>query len=240
MPLIDNETRTIIIQKTWCHGQLLAPLYGLLCWIWFFRQEQQQQQTNNDNIYYSTVSANIILIYSGIILPLWCYVSYRNVFIKFSSRVLLIGGILVEIAYISVFVLSIQEIHRISSFSTINNTTTNNYNLSKSYFMLMTIASGLFAIETFVFILVATTLHKHINNNRSQQQDSTDDDDYDNDYHHTDHRQYYDKTLQSSNQQQQQSSNSGFSINIHQINGSYNNNNPNITTTTGTSTGSLV
>jgi hypothetical protein len=132
--MLDDSTRRIIIQKTWCHGQLLAPIFGLLCWYWYF----------------TVARPSVLLIYAGIVLPSWCYVSYRNVFIQFATQQLVIGGVLVEIAYIAIFFLAVPNVHK-------------NGGSSSSFYLLICIASILFAIETLAFLLVSFTLQKRNN-----------------------------------------------------------------------------
>lgn len=135
MSMLDEDTRRLVIQKTWCHGQVLAPVYGILCLIWFSSE------------------GNPWLLYAGILLPVWCYVSYRSVFVDFSPRQLVIGGILVEIAYVAVFSLTIPNVKR-------GNSSYGQQGGGAAFYMLLCIASALFAVETFAFLVVALTLHR--------------------------------------------------------------------------------
>jgi hypothetical protein len=111
---MDEETRQMVLKKTWCHGQVLAPALGLVCLVWFAHRP------------------SFGLLYAGIVLPAWCYVSYRNV--------------AVEIAYLAILVLSIPGAKDKSD-------------PSRNWYTLLSVASGLLAFETLAFLAVALTLH---------------------------------------------------------------------------------
>jgi hypothetical protein len=120
MPLVDEETRKIILKKTWCHGQLILPAFSFLYLYLFIFQ--------NHKVYF---------LYAAIVLPCWSYASYRAVFIRYSIRVLLIGGLLVELAHAGILIVALQS-------------------PSTSLGLLLIIASVLFLIETAAFLGVAT------------------------------------------------------------------------------------
>lgn len=94
MPLIDDETKQIIIQKTWCHGQAVCPIYGLIILWWYFESE----------------SRPTFLVLAGLFLPYWCYLSYRSIFVQFDYRTILLGGILAEVSHAIVFCVALQEL----------------------------------------------------------------------------------------------------------------------------------
>ena len=125
---MDEETRQMVLKKTWCHGQVLAPALGLVCLVWFAYQP------------------SFGLLYAGIVLPSWCYVSYRNVFGSIQPWQLVAGGIAVEIAYLAILVLSIPRAK-------------DKADSSRNWFTLLSVASGLLAFETLAFLAVALTLH---------------------------------------------------------------------------------
>jgi hypothetical protein len=125
---MDEETRQMILKKTWCHGQVLAPALGLVCLVWFAHRP------------------SFGLLYAGIVLPAWCYVSYRNVFGSIHPWQLVAGGVAVEIAYLAILVLSIPGAKDKSD-------------PSRNWYTLLSVASGLLAFETLAFLAVALTLH---------------------------------------------------------------------------------
>lgn len=137
--LIDDETQSVIIKKTWCHGQAVAPIYGVICLVWYF-----SSSTKDDNRHH-----HLSLLYAGILLPVWCYLSYRCVFHEFSFKTLMVGGILVETAHALVFMVARE-----------------NYNESVIH-MLMMIASGLFFIETLAFLFVVVILRDNLRQHAS-------------------------------------------------------------------------
>ena len=129
--LIDQETKQIIIQKTWCHGQAITPVYGTICFWWYV--------TNN----FKPTS----LLFAALFLPYWCFLSYRSIFVEFSYRTIIIGGVLVEIAHMLVFWTALQT------------------QLKQTFHLLMFIASILFFIETAAFLGVVTAFRPRTINN---------------------------------------------------------------------------
>lgn len=97
--MIDEETKQIIIKKTWCHGQLLAPVMGILCACWALSGRA------------SSVSSIAMLLYASIILPLWSVVSYRAISSQPSHATLTRWGLLVELAHLGIFVLASKNLH---------------------------------------------------------------------------------------------------------------------------------
>lgn len=120
-PLIDAETKQIVIQKTWCHGQAVCPVYGIVILWWFVDSGFKP----------------LALIFPGLFLPYWCYLSYRSIFIQFDYRTILIGGLLVELSHAIVFLVAMKH-------------------LDKTMHMIIFLASLLFFIETAVFLGVVT------------------------------------------------------------------------------------
>lgn len=118
----------MVLKKTWCHGQVLAPAMGLLCLVWFAYQP------------------SLGLLYAGIVLPSWCYVSYRNVFGSIQPWQLVAGGVMVELAYLAILVLAVPNARNTSD-------------PSRNWYTLLSVASGLLAFETLAFLAVALTLH---------------------------------------------------------------------------------
>jgi hypothetical protein len=56
---MDEETRRLVLHKTWCHGQLLLPILALW-YLWIFVH-----------------SGGLALLYAALVLPLWSYVSWK-------------------------------------------------------------------------------------------------------------------------------------------------------------------
>lgn len=121
MPLVDAETKKIIIQKTWCHGQAICPVYGLVILWWFVKNEFQPKS----------------LIFAGLFLPYWCYLSYRSIFVNFDYRTILVGGLLAEVSHAIVFSVALRH-------------------LEKTMQMILFVASILLFFETAAFLLVVT------------------------------------------------------------------------------------
>jgi hypothetical protein len=124
MMMMDESTKDLVLKKTWCHGQAIAPIYGLICLIWFAHNK------------------SIDLLYAGLLLPIWSYLSYRAVFTEYSFSTLMIGGLLVEVAHGLVFRESLRA------------------GLDQTSHLLMCIASGLFFVETFAFLVVVYAIRK--------------------------------------------------------------------------------
>jgi hypothetical protein len=94
--MIDQETKQILIQKTWCHGQAIAPVYGVACLWWYI--------TNN---FQPTV-----LLFPSLFLPYWCFLSYGSIFCEFSYKTILVGGLLAEISHIIVFLVALKSVEK--------------------------------------------------------------------------------------------------------------------------------
>ena len=121
MPLVDEDTKKILIKKTWCHGQAICPVYGIIVIWWYFNNELHP----------------LSLIFAGIFLPYWCYLSYKSVFVQFDYQMLLMGGFLAEVSHVIVFRQAMQH-------------------LDRPWYMVLFIASILFFIETAAFLGVVT------------------------------------------------------------------------------------
>jgi hypothetical protein len=89
---IDEETRQMVLKKTWCHGQLVAPIYSVVLLWWYFSQKQ-----------------SVVLWFPILYFPYWCYLSYKNVFSDFSYPKLLAGGVLAELSHIIVLAQTIRS-----------------------------------------------------------------------------------------------------------------------------------
>jgi len=140
-PLVDEETRRLLLQKTWCHGQLVLPVFAVWYLVLFFQG-----------------SGRVYLV-AAIILPTWSYYSWRSINHNHSNAdhhtnetqpnaptsssrriattfpAFLVGGILVELAHLSVLLTAVQDI-------------------SSSTNLFLVIASGLFLVETAAFMAV--------------------------------------------------------------------------------------
>lgn len=151
-PLIDEETKQMILKKTWCHGQSIAPLYGIVCIWWYFSLllTSQSSSTSSNSLLPTT---GLLLIGFGV-MPAWSYLSYEAVFASPSSsrpqsqtsqsqaasyRTLMAGGSLVELCHAYVFCLSLDDLK------------------DSTFHLLMCIASGLFFVETFAFLVVVAS-----------------------------------------------------------------------------------
>jgi hypothetical protein len=121
MPLVDAETKKIIIKKTWCHGQAICPVYGIVILWWYVENGFRPKS----------------LIFPGLFLPYWCYLSYRSIFVNFDYRTILIGGLLAELSHAIVFSVALQH-------------------LDKTMHMIIFIASILLFVETAAFLGIVT------------------------------------------------------------------------------------
>jgi hypothetical protein len=126
---MDEETRQMVLRKTWCHGQVVAPAFGVVCLIWFAHRPSPW------------------LLYAGIVLPAWSYVSYRNVFGTMTPSHLVAGGAAVELAYLAVLLESLPGAK-------------DRDDPSRNWYTLLCVGSGLLAFETLAFLVVALTLHR--------------------------------------------------------------------------------
>lgn len=121
--ILDDETKAIVIKKTWCHGQLIAPLYGFLCLYWAVSSGTQDPR----------------LWLAALVMPCWSYLSWRAISSAPSYNTLLYGGIVAELCHVGVFSVAVQH-------------------TKDTLGLLLTIASGLFFIETAAFLGVVTWL----------------------------------------------------------------------------------
>ena len=62
MAMIDEETRQIILRKTWCHGQAILPVYAVLFLAWWWHMEGPRP---------------FQLILASVVLPIWAWYSYK-------------------------------------------------------------------------------------------------------------------------------------------------------------------
>jgi hypothetical protein len=139
--MIDEETRQIIIKKTWCHGQLVAPIYSIVLLWWYFASD-------GDDVSKWTLWIPICYF------PFWCYLSYKNVFgtaVDLSISKIAWGGLMTEACHIIVLIQSLKNIQ-----NTMN--------------LLLCISSILFLIETAAFLLVVCTLRPRNDNSNSMEQ----------------------------------------------------------------------
>ncbi|KAG7358075.1 hypothetical protein IV203_014662 [Nitzschia inconspicua] len=89
---IDEDTRQMVLKKTWCHGQLVAPIYSVVLLWWYFSHRR-----------------SVLILWIPILyFPYWCYLSYKNVFADFSYPKLLAGGIMAELCHLLVLIQSIR------------------------------------------------------------------------------------------------------------------------------------
>jgi len=127
---MDDETKEIILKKTWCHGQLVLPLFSVL-YLWLFFSK---------NASTAILHHDVRFFYASVVLTVWSFLSYRSVFVNFSLSALLMGGLLAESAHLLVFG-SVWNAYY-------------HQKIQNSLIMLVLIASGLFFVETGAFLLV--------------------------------------------------------------------------------------
>ena len=141
MPLVDEDTRRLLLKKTWCHGQLVLPAFALW-YFWLFIQGK-----------------GLCFLYGCIVLPCWSYYSWETisadthhtnsgipskVFQKF-----IVGGFLVEIAHFGIFLTALQD------------------GISTTINLFLVITSGLLFIETAAFIGVVGMCRRRVGNSAS-------------------------------------------------------------------------
>ena len=144
---IDEDTRRLLLKKTWCHGQLVLPVWSIVVFFWYLRG------MSGDNDY--SVGRQHILWIPIVVFPCWFYVSYRSVFSDYSRQQLAIGGIAVQLSHAIVLVVS----------------TTGPKSLKDdTWNMIMCIVSVLFLIETSAFLCVVTTCRPPTSSMQQQQQ----------------------------------------------------------------------
>ena len=130
--MIDEETRLLILKKTWCHGQSILPIYAIVLLLWWWNLEEHSFQ----------------LVLAAIYLPVWAWYSYNSVLIIDESGTLPYSkvctfGVTAMLAHLLVFMVAVRE-------------------LSDTGHMLMMIASALLFVETFAFLLVVTAFRHEI------------------------------------------------------------------------------
>ncbi len=64
MSIIDEETRRMILRKTWCHGQSILPLYSVVLLAWWWHIEEGGGRP-------------LRLVFASIVLPIWAWYSYK-------------------------------------------------------------------------------------------------------------------------------------------------------------------
>jgi hypothetical protein len=140
MPLFDEETRELILKKTWCHGQLVLPLFAILYAVEFVRPTSLHQ-------------FNGWFLFAAVVFPFWSYISYNIIARpgRYPLRPLLGGGLLVELAHAGI----LHTVMPTSRKSTMD--------------LLLVIASGLFLIETAAFLCVAWKLRPAENHGTERQ-----------------------------------------------------------------------
>ena len=132
MAIVDEETRRMLLRKTWCHGQAILPFYSVAIIVWWWHMEGRPFR----------------LVLASLVLPAWAWFSYRAVlaldrdatlpYINFCGF-----GSAAMVAHLLTFTVAVRE-------------------LSDMVHMLMTIASGLFFVETCAFLLVVTVFRNEI------------------------------------------------------------------------------
>ncbi|CAJ1959252.1 unnamed protein product [Cylindrotheca closterium] len=91
---IDEETRVLILKKTWCHGQLVLPAFSVFYLYLFFASVK-----------------NFILLFAAIVLPIWSYLSYQKMISSTkapSPHFFWMLATLAQVAHVGVFVYSLQ------------------------------------------------------------------------------------------------------------------------------------
>ena len=126
MALIDEETRVMILKKTWCHGQLVLPVLSVW-YLWLLASSAS-----------SSMMDKVVLLYAGIALPCWSYLSYRAVASSGPTPATFGWGALVQLAHAGI-------LWRAARDTLSSNTTTNT---------ILAIVSALLLIETAAFLLV--------------------------------------------------------------------------------------
>jgi len=61
MTMVDEETRQILLRKTWCHGQAILPAYSALLLAWWWHMEARPFR----------------LVLASVVLPTWALYSYQ-------------------------------------------------------------------------------------------------------------------------------------------------------------------
>mmetsp|Transcript_16046 Transcript_16046/g.30750 ORF Transcript_16046/g.30750 Transcript_16046/m.30750 type:complete len:173 (-) Transcript_16046:188-706(-) len=145
----DEETRQLILKKTWCHGQAILPIYSIILIFWWYHLETRP----------------IILLAGAFILTYWSWTSYHELFHVINGthhqnnstrhdsiltqqsarhRKLCTLGFFAMFSHLATFAIAIPRCKE----NTMN--------------MLMSIVSGLLFIETGAFLAVFTALREDI------------------------------------------------------------------------------
>jgi hypothetical protein len=97
MPLVDEDTRRLLLKKTWCHGQLVLPLFA----VWYF-------------LLFVQGSAGLVFLYAALVLPAWSYGSWVYVRDETNNTIsrhqFLAGGCLVELAHLGVLLSACRDL----------------------------------------------------------------------------------------------------------------------------------
>jgi hypothetical protein len=133
MAIVDEETRRLILKKTWCHGQAVLPFWSIVILVWWWNLDNNPFQ----------------LVLAAIVFPPWSVYSYNTVIALDEGNGALpypnicSFGILAMLAHLLIFLVAIQD-------------------LADTVHMLLTVASGLFFMETGAFLLVVTACRNEI------------------------------------------------------------------------------
>lgn len=71
MSIVDEETRQLLLRKTWCHGQAVLPVYSIILLFWWYHLKAYPQ-----------------LVLAAITLPIWAWFSYQWVHTKIVALLL--------------------------------------------------------------------------------------------------------------------------------------------------------
>lgn len=114
-------------------------MYGIVCLWWYLRFDSigSSVTEGNGGSTEAHEKAPVTLLLAALFLPYWCYLSYQSIFVSFSYKTILYGGLLVELAHAFVFAAAMKQ-------------------SSDTFHLIMLIASGLFFIETAAFLTVVT------------------------------------------------------------------------------------
>mmetsp|Transcript_39427 Transcript_39427/g.85028 ORF Transcript_39427/g.85028 Transcript_39427/m.85028 type:complete len:149 (+) Transcript_39427:188-634(+) len=132
MSVVDEETRQLILRKTWCHGQAILPIYSVALLTWWWHLDTRPLQ----------------LILASAVLPVWAWYSYHAVLVIDRNGTLpytnICGfGVVAMLAHSLTFLVAIQH-------------------LADTVHMLVAVASGLFFVETGAFLIVVTAFRREI------------------------------------------------------------------------------
>ena len=134
---LDEQTSRLVVKKTWCHGQLIAPVYGLICGYWAYKVRID----------------DVRLWASTIVMPVWSYVSYRSISTRPSYGTLLVGGFIALCVHAAVFSVAVVQ-------------TSNTFGMIMTIFsgLLFIETLAFLCVATFLrssFIITETTTHAY-------------------------------------------------------------------------------